>query len=70
MDKTERTLVVRHLPEELGEDDQTDLLKNFGASHIRSMGHKGRMKHVAFATFPDEETAALALKRYFVNCEA
>ncbi len=60
-----KTLMIRHMPEELDEEDQTDLLQKFGATHVRSMGHKGRMKHAAFATFPDEEAASTALKRYF-----
>ena len=63
MDKAERTLVVRHLPEELEEDDQTELLEQFGAAHVRSMGHKGKMKHMAFATFQDQSTATRALNR-------
>ena len=63
MDKTERTLVVRHLPEELEENDQIELLEQFGAAHVRSMGHKGKMKHMAFATFPDENIATQALNR-------
>ena len=63
MDKTERTLIVRHLPEELEEGDQIELLEQFGAAHVRSMGHKGKMKHMAFATFPDENIATQALNR-------
>ncbi len=55
--------MLKHLPEELGEEDQADLLQNFGADHVRSMGHKGRMKRVAFATFPDEASATSALKK-------
>lgn len=66
MAKVNRTLIIRHLPEELGEEEQKDLLENFGATHIRSMGHKGRMKHVAFATFADDEAATIALKRFYM----
>ena len=64
MDETGgKTLIIRHLPAELSAEDQTDLLRHFGATSVRSMGHKGRMKHVAFANFPDHETPKVALHR-------
>ncbi|XP_038600688.1 RNA-binding region-containing protein 3 [Tachyglossus aculeatus] len=58
-----RTLLVRHLPAQLPPDDQEDLLRHFGAHHVRPMPDRGRMKHTAFATFPSEKAAAKALSR-------
>jgi len=57
------TLYVRHLPAELKVEDCEDLLKHFGASAVRYMGDRGRMKHSAFATFESAEAAASALRR-------
>ena len=57
------TLIVRHLPSVLNTEEQEDLLKHFGAAHVRPMGSKGRMKHVAFAAFADHEEASKALSR-------
>lgn len=58
-----RTLIVRHLPRDLNDDDCTSLLQHFGASHVRYMGDKGRMKNTAFATFENQEMASAALRR-------
>ena len=57
------TLIVRHLPSELKPAEQEDLLRHFGASIIRTMGNKGRMKHIAFATFPNRDLAKAALDK-------
>ena len=63
-DKTEEsTLIVRHLPEELSPSEQENLLKHFGATRVRCMGNRGRLKHTAFAGFDDHDEANLALKR-------
>ena len=57
------TLIVRHLPAEFSEEEQDDFLKQFGAVAVRSMGHRGRLKHTAFATFPNHEEAKKAIGR-------
>ncbi|KAM6219071.1 RNA-binding region-containing protein 3 isoform 2-T2 [Rhynchocyon petersi] len=59
----DRTLLVRHLPAELTAEEKEDLLKYFGAQSVRVLSDKGRLKHTAFATFPNESTALKALTR-------
>ena len=56
-------LIVRHLPAELTTAEQEDLLRHFGATHVRTMGSTGRLKHVTFASFADHDLAEVALKR-------
>lgn len=58
-----KTLLVRHLPAELSQDEKEDLLKYFGAQSVRVFPNRGRMKHAAFATFGSEKSAAKALSR-------
>uniref|UniRef100_A0A3Q2QYY4 RNA-binding region-containing protein 3 n=1 Tax=Fundulus heteroclitus TaxID=8078 RepID=A0A3Q2QYY4_FUNHE len=58
-----RTLLVRHLPAELSQDEKEDLLKYFGAESVRVFSNRGRLKHAAFATFRSEKMAAKALSR-------
>ncbi|XP_019722731.1 RNA-binding region-containing protein 3 isoform X2 [Hippocampus comes] len=58
-----KTLLVRHLPAELSEDEKEDLLKYFGAQSVRVFSNFGRMKHTAFATFCSEKAAEKALSR-------
>uniref|UniRef100_A0A1A8SBI5 RNA-binding region-containing protein 3 n=1 Tax=Nothobranchius rachovii TaxID=451742 RepID=A0A1A8SBI5_9TELE len=58
-----RTLLVRHLPAELTNDEKEDLLKYFGAESVRVFSNWGRLKHAAFATFRSEKMAAKALSR-------
>lgn len=51
MDQTEeavqtsgsKTLLVRHLPAELSQDEKEDLLKYFGAQSVRVFSNRGRM---------------------------
>lgn len=38
-----KTLLVRHLPEELSQDEKEDLLKYFGAQSVRVFSNRGRM---------------------------
>lgn len=38
-----KTLLVRHLPAELSQDEKEDLLKYFGAKSIRIFSNNGRM---------------------------
>ncbi|XP_045442916.1 RNA-binding region-containing protein 3 isoform X3 [Pipistrellus kuhlii] len=59
----DRTLLVRHLPAELSAEEKEDLLKYFGAQSVRVLSDKGRLKHTAFATFPNEKAAVKALTR-------
>ncbi|XP_023619875.1 RNA-binding protein 40 isoform X3 [Myotis lucifugus] len=59
----DRTLLVRHLPAELTAEEKEDLLKYFGAQSVRVLSDKGRLKHTAFATFPNEKAAVKALTR-------
>ncbi|XP_054622347.1 RNA-binding region-containing protein 3 [Dunckerocampus dactyliophorus] len=58
-----KTLLVRHLPAELTEDEKEDLLKYFGAASVRVFSNFGRMKHAAFAAFHSEKAAEKALTR-------
>ncbi|XP_022076402.1 RNA-binding region-containing protein 3 [Acanthochromis polyacanthus] len=58
-----KTLLVRHLPAELTQDEKEDLLKYFGAQSVRVLSNRGRLKHAAFATFRSEKSAAKALSR-------
>lgn len=59
----DRTLLVRHLPAELSAEEKEDLLRYFGAQSVRVLSEKGRLKHMAFATFPSEKAAMKALTR-------
>ncbi|XP_074044401.1 RNA-binding region-containing protein 3-like isoform X1 [Macrotis lagotis] len=58
-----RTLLVRHLPAELTAEEKEHLLKHFGAQAVRVLSDQGRLKHTAFATFPNEKAAIKALSR-------
>ncbi|XP_031732577.1 RNA-binding region-containing protein 3 [Anarrhichthys ocellatus] len=58
-----KTLLIRHLPAELRQDEKEDLLKYFGAESVRVFSNTGRLKHAAFATFRSERSAAKALSR-------
>nr|XP_008107340.1 PREDICTED: RNA-binding protein 40 isoform X2 [Anolis carolinensis] len=58
-----RTLLVRHLPAVLKAPEKEDLLRHFGASSVRVLSDHGRLKHTAFATFPNENAAAQALSK-------
>ncbi|KAM6900370.1 RNA-binding region-containing protein 3 [Xenentodon cancila] len=58
-----KTLLIRHLPVELSQDEKEDLLKYFGAESVRVFSNRGRLKHAAFATFRNEKSAAKALSR-------
>ncbi|XP_061569106.1 RNA-binding region-containing protein 3 [Cololabis saira] len=58
-----KTLLIRHLPGELSQDEKEDLLKYFGAESVRVFSNRGPLKHSAFATFRNEKSAAKALSR-------
>ncbi|XP_077308918.1 RNA-binding region-containing protein 3 isoform X2 [Lithobates pipiens] len=55
-----KTLLVRHLPAELSPQEQRELLEKSGACSVRlCCGRtRGSLKHVAFATYPNEFAAA------------
>lgn len=55
------TLLIRHLPAELNEEEKKDLLYHFGAVRVKVM--RGSMKNCAFATFSHEEETKKALVR-------
>ncbi|GAB1600521.1 RNA-binding region-containing protein 3-like [Argonauta hians] len=55
------TLLVRHLPSQLTNEEKEDLLFHFGAIRVKVLNNA--MKHCAFATFSDEEAATNALER-------
>ena len=57
------TLIVKHFPSTLNNEDKKDLLCHFGAASVRCMDSQGRLRNTAFATFPDKESAAKALKQ-------
>ncbi|XP_060601299.1 RNA-binding region-containing protein 3-like [Ruditapes philippinarum] len=57
------TLLVRHLPNDLNDQEKIDLLCHFGAKAVRPMGTKGTMKHTAFAKFQNHDAAEKCLRR-------
>lgn len=60
-----KTLLVRHLPEDLSQDEKVDLLKYFGAESVRV--HRGSMVcFSAITTFSDLEWAANMYSVYIV----
>ncbi|XP_007424832.1 RNA-binding protein 40 [Python bivittatus] len=61
--KSNRILLVRHLPAVLTPSEKEELLRHFGASSVRVLSDYGRLKHTAFATFPNENAAAQALSK-------
>ena len=63
MERSVTTLLVRHLPKELTNQEKIDFLCHFGADRVRPMGTKGRMKHTAFAQFDNPATAENSIKR-------
>ncbi|XP_063282144.1 RNA-binding region-containing protein 3 [Pelobates fuscus] len=58
-----RTLLVRHLPDELSPEEQRILLEKSGADSVRlcSGRTRGSLKNAAFATYPNEFAATKAL---------
>ncbi|KAI3355101.1 hypothetical protein L3Q82_017973, partial [Scortum barcoo] len=58
-----KTLLIRHLPAELSENEKEDLLKYFGAESVKVFSNTGRLKHAAFASFRSQKSAAKALSR-------
>jgi len=57
------TLVVQNFPDELSTDEIGDLVKYFGASHVRVLPKKGMIKCRVFAVFPSPALAECALGR-------
>lgn len=63
MERSTTTLLVRHLPKELTDQEKIDLICHFGADRVRPMGTKGSMKHTAFAQFDNPVAAEKCIKR-------
>ena len=63
MERSTTTLLVRHLPKELSDQEKIDLICHFGADRVRPMGTKGPMKHAAFAQFDNAVAAERCIKR-------
>lgn len=63
MEAMHSTLLIRHLPNELTDQEKIDLICHFGAQAVRPMGTRGPMKHTAFARFTNKEAAEKCLKR-------
>ncbi|KAL4217032.1 RNA-binding region-containing protein 3 [Mactra antiquata] len=57
------TLLVRHLPSELSDQEKIEFLCHFGANSVQVMGSHGQMKHCAFARYASLEAAEKSLKR-------
>lgn len=49
-----KTLLIRHLPAELSQDEKEDLLKYFGAETVRVFSNRGRLVGCASETSPLE----------------
>lgn len=47
---TSKTLLIRHLPAELSQDEKEDLLKYFGAESVRVFSNRGRLVGCASLT--------------------
>ncbi|KAG8436596.1 hypothetical protein GDO86_007632 [Hymenochirus boettgeri] len=57
-----RTLLVRHLPSELSPEEQRELLEKSGAESVRLCSGRGpKLRHAAFASYPNGLAAAKAL---------
>uniref|UniRef100_A0A2C9LJB6 RNA-binding region-containing protein 3 n=1 Tax=Biomphalaria glabrata TaxID=6526 RepID=A0A2C9LJB6_BIOGL len=59
----ETTLLFRHLPSELSDEERKDLLYHLGATHVKVMGRSGSMKNTAFALFPSKDQATKILNQ-------
>lgn len=46
-----KTLVIRHLPNELNKDDKVDLLKFFGAEEVKCVTAKNDRQNTVFAKY-------------------
>lgn len=57
------TLVIKHLPHTFSEDEKINLLKHFGAQDVKILSSKRRKYSLAFATFPSNPEAEIALKK-------
>ncbi|GFO50094.1 RNA-binding protein 40-like [Plakobranchus ocellatus] len=59
----ESTLLFRHLPMELSDEERKDLLHYLGAIRVQVMGRAGSMKNTAFAVFKSREEASKIVKQ-------
>ncbi|XP_069677931.1 RNA-binding region-containing protein 3-like isoform X2 [Periplaneta americana] len=57
------TLIIRHFPQELSNHEKEELLKHFGAVHIKSITSKIKKNSIVFARFQNEVSATAALHK-------
>nr|CAD7205762.1 unnamed protein product [Timema douglasi] len=57
------TLLIRHLPPDLSLEEKEDLLKHFGATHVKCISSKVKKNNITFARFDGEDSAKQALSR-------
>ena len=57
------TLLFRHLPSELSQEERKDFLHHIGGNQIRLMGSTGPMKNTAFVVFQSPEKAKEVLSQ-------
>nr|CAD7434435.1 unnamed protein product [Timema monikensis] len=57
------TLLIRHLPPDLSLEEKEDLLKHFGATHVKCISSKVKKNNITFARFDGEDSAKQALGR-------
>lgn len=60
-----KTLLIRHLPAELSQDEKEDLLKYFGAKSVRVFSNTGRM--VSCAALTPGESLPLQIRLCIFN---
>jgi len=58
-----RTLLIRHLPPDFSSDEKGDLLRHFGAVHVKNLSSKIKKSNAVFARFESEAAATAALHR-------
>lgn len=58
-----RILLIRHLPPYFSIDEKEDLLKHFGAVHVKNLSSKIKKSNTVFARFESEAAATAALHR-------
>jgi hypothetical protein len=57
----EKTLLVRHLPSQLSDDDKEELFTHFGAVRVKVMGTKGAMVRKRYSSRQKSWTHPLCL---------
>lgn len=57
------TLLVRHLPAELTNEEKASFLKHFGAVEVKTLGPETRRNNLVYARFETHAAAEVAVKR-------